>query len=69
MWPRIKSEHDEANTPDTRPWLQGEVGPVGRVSAPVVDLKLPRAKIGELTLERDFLSGALNKAGQPTAKR
>ena len=30
---------------------------------PQVDLKDLHAKIGELTLEKDFLSGALDKAG------
>jgi transposase len=29
----------------------------------VIDVKTLHAKIGELTLERDFLSGALGKAG------
>jgi len=38
-------------------------------TAPVVDLKLLHAKIGELTLEKDFLSGALSKAGLLSAKR
>ena len=28
-----------------------------------------RAKVGELTMERDFLSGALGKFGLPSAKR
>lgn len=28
-----------------------------------------RAKVGELTMERDFLSGALGKFGSPSAKR
>ncbi len=37
--------------------------------APVVDLKSLHAKIGELTLENDFLSGALSKAGLSSAKR
>ena len=43
----------------------------GRVaeSAPAVDLKVLHAKIGELTLENDFLSSALGKAGLPSAKR
>ena len=35
----------------------------------VVDLKELHAKIGELTLQNDFLSGALNKAGLLSAKR
>jgi transposase len=30
---------------------------------PNVDVKILHAKIGELTLENDFLSGALGKAG------
>ena len=38
-------------------------------SAPVVDLKLLHAKIGELALENDFLEGALTKAGLLSAKR
>jgi transposase len=38
-------------------------------AAPTVDLKALHAKIGELTLEKDFLSGALSKAGLLSAKR
>src|SRR5258705_3954613 len=38
-------------------------------SEPVVDLKGLHAKIGELTLENDFLEGALGKAGVLSAKR
>ena len=34
-----------------------------------VDLKSLHAKIGELTLENDFLEGALTKAGLLSAKR
>ena len=34
-----------------------------------IDLKGLHAKIGELTLENDFLSGALTKAGLLSAKR
>ena len=37
--------------------------------APTVDLKALHAKIGELTLENDFLEGALNKAGLLSAKK
>jgi transposase-like protein len=36
---------------------------------PVVDVKSLHAKIGELTLENDFLEGALTKAGLLSAKR
>ena len=42
----------------------------GRASAePAVDVKSLHAKIGELTLENDFLEGALTKAGLLSAKR
>ncbi len=32
-------------------------------AGPTIDVKMLHAKIGELTLENDFLSGALGKAG------
>jgi len=38
-------------------------------AAPAVDVKTLHAKIGELTLENDFLAGALTKAGMLSAKR
>ena len=38
-------------------------------STPAVDVKALHAKIGELTLENDFLEGALSKAGLLSAKR
>ena len=46
-------------------------GPGGGSAAaqPVVDVKSLHAKIGELTLENDFLEGALNKTGLLSAKR
>jgi len=44
-------------------------GASGAEAAPTVDLELLHAKIGELTLEKDFLSGALSKAGLLSAKR
>jgi transposase len=44
-------------------------GSTARESTPAVDLKTLHAKIGELTLENDFLSGALGKAGLLSAKR
>lgn len=40
-----------------------------RSNEPPVDLKSLHAKIGQLTLENDFLSGALGKAGLLSAKR
>jgi transposase-like protein len=41
----------------------------GEAGAPPVDLKALHAKIGELTLDNDFLEGALTKAGMLSAKR
>ena len=38
-------------------------GVLSSVDAPPVDLKVLHAKIGQLALENDFLSGALTKAG------
>ena len=38
-------------------------------SDPPVDIKVLHAKIGELTLENDFLEGALTKAGFLSARR
>ena len=39
------------------------------VADPPVDVKAMHAKIGQLTLENDFLEGALTKAGLLSAKR
>jgi hypothetical protein len=46
-------------------------GPGGgnRTSEPAADVKPLHAKLGELTLENDFLEGALSKAGLLSAKR
>ena len=53
--------------------LEGAAGVFGHERAEAgeapVDLKALHAKIGELTLENDFLSGALGKAGLLGAKR
>ena len=53
--------------------LEGASGVFGAASvdaAPAVDVKTLHAKIGELTLENDFLSVALGKAGlSPGARR
>ena len=54
--------------------LDGAAGVFGSAvpggEAAPVDLKALHAKIGELTLENDFLEGALGKAGLlPSAKR
>jgi hypothetical protein len=44
-------------------------GSGGGPTLPAVDVKSLHAKIGELTLENDFLEGALSKAGLLSAKR
>jgi transposase-like protein len=44
-------------------------GSSGKPATPEVDIKSLHAKIGELTLENDFLEDALNKAGLLSAKR
>jgi transposase len=53
--------------------LEGAAGVFGseavRAAGPTVDVKTLHAKIGELTLENDFLEGALSKAGMLSAKR
>ncbi len=53
--------------------LEGAAGVFGRdksaANAPAVDLKALHAKIGELTLENDFLEGALGKADMSSARR
>jgi transposase-like protein len=41
----------------------------GQASSPEIDVKTLHAKIGELTLENDFLESALTKAGLLSAKR
>ena len=48
----------------------GVFGPDSAAPAtPAIDVKSLHAKIGELTLENDFLEGALTKAGLLSAKR
>ena len=55
--------------------LEGAAGVFGldghsEAAEPAIDVKTLHAKIGELTLANDFLSGALGKAGLlPSAKR
>jgi transposase-like protein len=54
--------------------LEGAAGVFGSEpkqasTTPPVDVKTLHAKIGELTLTNDFLSGALGKAGLLSAKR
>ncbi|GHE62507.1 hypothetical protein GCM10019059_22600 [Camelimonas fluminis] len=53
-------------TPWRNPLLDGAAGVFdgeAKGAAPAIDVKTLHAKIGELTLENDFLSGALGKAG------
>lgn len=54
--------------------LEGVTGSFGdeakaEAAGPAVDVKTLHAKIGELTLESDFLSGALGKAGLPGGRK
>src|ERR1039458_10142616 len=54
--------------------LEGAVGVFGgeakaEAATAAVDLKSLHAEIGQLTLENDFLEGALTKAGLLSAKR
>lgn len=44
-------------------------GTGGKSIAPEIDIKSLHAKIGELTLENDFLENALSKAGLRSARR
>jgi len=46
-----------------------ESGGGAGTNPPPIDVKSLHAKIGELTLENDFLEGALTKAGLLSAKR
>ena len=54
--------------------LEGATGVFGAAATadpePAIDVKTLHAKIGELTLENDFLSGVLGKAGLlPSARK
>jgi transposase len=44
-------------------------GGSGGAAQPAMDVKTLHAKIGEMTLENDFLKGALSKAGLLSARR
>lgn len=58
---------------DWKKQLQERAGEVfgggAAASEPAIDLKELHAKIGQLTLENDFLAGALGKAGLLSGKR
>lgn len=47
----------------------GDVFAAGERSEPAVDVKALHAKIGQLTLENDFLAGALDRVPRLSAKR
>lgn len=64
--------HPNQVTEWRRQLLERAVDVFGGASAPAqpaVDLKVLHAKIGQLTLENDFLEGALTKAGLLSARR
>jgi transposase len=48
--------------------LFGSGSGLTETKTPTPDIKLLHARIGELTLENDFLEGALIKAGMPDAQ-
>jgi transposase-like protein len=71
------SEHFDVHPNQITTWksqLEGSASDIfgsggGTPATPAVDVKSLHAKIGELTLENDFLEGALTKAGLLSAKR
>ena len=71
------AEHFDVHPNQITAWksqLEGNASEIfgsggGTPATPAVDVKSLHAKIGELTLENDFLEGALTKAGLLSAKR
>ena len=71
------AEHFDVHPNQVTTWkaqLEGAASGVFRPGGmapvePAVDVKSLHAKIGELTLENDFLEGALTKAGLLSARR
>ena len=72
------AEHFDVHPNQVTSWkaqLEGSAADVfdggagAAAAAPAVDVKQLHAKIGELTLENDFLEGALTKAGLLSARR
>ena len=62
-------DHDVEEPAPRRGGGRVRSGEDARPKEAAVDLKALHAKIGELTLENDFLEGALSKAGLLSAKR
>ena len=71
------AEHFDVHPNQITAWksqLEGNASEIfgsgsGTPATPAIDVKSLHAKIGELTLENDFLEGALTKAGWLSAKR
>src|SRR4029078_4512715 len=71
------AEHFDVHPNQIAAWksqLEGSASEIfgsggGTPAIPAIDVKSLHAKIGELTLENDFLEGALTKAGLLSAKR
>ena len=70
------SEHVDVHPNQISEWKQQLLecavdvfGGVRPAKTPAPDVKVLHAKIGQLTLENDFLEGALIKAGLLSAKR
>jgi len=70
------AQHYEVHASQITAWkaqllagAEGVFGGTAPNATPAVDLKVLHAKIGELALENDFLSGALRNAGLLSAKR
>jgi transposase len=71
------AEHFDVHPNQITAWksqLEGNASEIfgsggGTPVTPAIDVKSLHAKIGELTLENDFLEGALTKAGLLSAKR
>jgi len=74
---RPLAEHFDVHPNQITAWksrLEGSASEVfgsggGTPAIPAIDVKSLHANIGELTLENDFLEGALTKAGLLSAKR
>ena len=68
LWPQVSKEQNHRGIAMVD--AADIFGSNGSAAAqPPIDVKSLHAKIGELTLENDFLEGALNKAGLLSAKR